>query len=135
VTRGTILRAAAVSIVAAAVIGGLMLVGPPAAERARRIDARRVDDLSAISRAVDVYHERQRRMPAALGDLAATSGPTVATTDPSSGLPYEYRVLEGNRYEICATFSDASEQRRYTDFWAHGAGRQCFQLEVRAATR
>jgi hypothetical protein len=134
-TRGRAAAVLALLVVVAAVIAGLRLAGSPAQERARRLDRRRLDDLAAISRAIDVYHERHRRMPNALADLTNASGPEVTIADPSTGQAYEYRVTEGKHYELCATFAGASRDQGYADLWAHGAGRQCFPLGVREVTR
>lgn len=130
-TRGRLAAAVAMIVVVTAVILGLKLAGSPAAERDRRLDVRRAEDLAAVARAVDVYYARRDRLPAALEDLTGT----VTIADPSSGRPYDFRPLGPKRYEVCATFSRQSEDRGYADFWTHGQGRQCFQLDVKPVSR
>jgi hypothetical protein len=120
-------------VVAAAVIAGLILLGAPAEERARRLDERRVQDLSGIARATDVYWTRTSRLPASLDELRRETGAEVLSTDPASGAPYQFRALDGAQYELCATFdgeSRESDRGGEAGFWSHRAGRQCFQREA-----
>jgi hypothetical protein len=118
--------------IVATIIGGLVLLGSPGEERLRRLDVRRVQDLSAIARAADVYWTRHARVPFSLTDLAQQQGAGLASTDPSTRAAYEYRALDATHYELCATFQrESSEQRAGTAyFWVHPAGRQCFQREA-----
>jgi hypothetical protein len=130
------LGGAAILIVIVAVVVGLKLSGSPAAERARRLDVRRVEDLVQISSATDLYYVRQHTLPARLTDLGPPSGPPLSITDPTTSEPYEYRTLAVKRYELCAAFTAPSDPTRYEpEFWRHGAGRQCFQLDVRDVQR
>jgi hypothetical protein len=129
-----VFTAAVIVVVVAAVAGGLFLIGSPAQERVRRIDSQRVSDLSAMAGAVDLYWTRHTRLPASLEELAAEPGAYVKRVDPVTQRPYEYRACDGNTYELCASFDRESTGQPgnyyYRDFWAHGAGRQCFKLEA-----
>lgn len=100
---------AAVATVFAAVAVGLVLLGPPARERERRIDDRRVADLHGITAATNLYWTRHERLPASLDDLAAEPGLRINTRDPTSSEMYGYRVLDDGAYEVCATFAADSE--------------------------
>ncbi len=134
----TILAAAVSAVVAAAIIGGLILVGPPARERIRRLDDRRVEDLRALARAVDVYWTRQKSLPASLEELTAEEDFARRTRDPETEALYEYRVLGDKEYELCAHFSRAMNEREtllQPDFWDHPSGRWCYQLEARELKR
>ncbi len=116
--------------VTAAVIAGIYLLGSPLEERARRLDERRVEDLSGISQAIDVYWTRQSSLPASLDRLRPETGANVTIVDPVRGAPYEYRLLEGGKYELCASFEGESREtagRLNAAFWTHRAGRQCFE--------
>ena len=105
--RSIALGASVVTVVAAVTLG-LVLLGPPAQERERRIDDRRVADLHGITAAVDLYRTRHGRLPESLDDLAAEPRLTISTRDPTSSEMYGYRVLDDGRYEVCATFAAAS---------------------------
>lgn len=128
--------AAVVVAVLAAVVAGLFLLRSPAEERTRRIDARRVDDLRAISEAIDVYRSRRERLPAALDELAAETGLASRLRDPETQQAYEYRALGAKEYELCASFTlELATRETAPDFWAHGPGRQCFRLKARDLPR
>ncbi len=131
-----IIAGLAITVVLAAVVGALILLGSPTEERMRRLDDRRVDDLQRLERAVNLYWTRHGRLPASLTELSEEPGVDVRLRDPETGDPYEYRVLpETDTYELCAEFQrDSAERSRLNeeiDFWLHGSGRHCFQLEAR----
>jgi hypothetical protein len=115
--------------VTAAIVAGIVLLGSPAEERARRLDERRVQDLSGIAGAVDVYWTRNMRLPASLEALHTETGANITIADPATGTTYAFRPLEGDTYELCAVFEGESrDSDRGIDagFWSHRAGRQCF---------
>ncbi len=133
-----ILVASSIAVVVAAVVGGLLLVGSPTQERIRRMDSQRVADLRAISRAVDLYWTRHQTLPLSLEELSKEPGGFTRLMDPDTRRIYEYRVLNDHTYELCAEFvRDWTDQHGalYKDFWAHGAGKQCFKLEVKDIKR
>ena len=121
--------AAAVLVVLGALAGGFYLIGPPADQRARRLDAHREGDLQRLQLATDLYWTRNNRLPASLDDLASEAG-TGIYRDPENSEPYEYRVTAPARYELCATFANASDGRH--DFWSHGSGHRCFAITAKA---
>ena len=62
---------------------------------------------------------------------------TITTTDPVGSETYGYQALDSLRYEVCATFEEESgeiSRDPAKDLWAHGAGRQCFELEPEEIT-
>jgi hypothetical protein len=123
-----VLVVVAVLAVLGALGGGFYLIGPPADERARRLDGRRENDLQQLRLAVDLYWTRNNRLPATLDELATEAGTTIYARDPESGQPYAYSVKPPDEYELCATFARESEAR---DFWSHGVGRRCFRIIAR----
>ena len=129
-TRAQLTGAVVTVAVTAAIVAGIYLLGSPAEERARRLDERRVQDLSGIARAVDVYWTRNTRLPASLEALRTETGANITIADPAADMAYEFRPLEGERYELCAVFegeSRDSDRGFDAGFWLHRAGRQCFQ--------
>jgi hypothetical protein len=120
-------------IVAAAVVTGIVIIGSPMEERTRRLDTRRVQDLQQISRAVQVYHGRHRRPPASLDELSKEPGLALVPRDPMTGQPYGYLAVDADSYELCGTF-DRDSDARTAGFWSHGAGTQCFTLNVKQTT-
>lgn len=115
------------SIFLAAVAGGLAVLGSPASARERRFDTKRVSDLSEIDRAIRYEHSDAARLPDTLAEIEEHTGTLV---DPVTAQPYEYRVIGEDSFEVCATFTHASEER--PGGWRHGPGRQCFTRTDRA---
>ncbi len=129
--------------VVASVLGGLFLLGSPEKAHERVVDTRRIADIRAIASAVDLYWTRQGRLPASLAELSHEQGIRINALDPETKQPYGYRVLGQKRYELCAEFAGKAAQEgdiapddfgyvAPSDFWAHGAGKQCFRLQPKA---
>jgi hypothetical protein len=137
-SAGPVLLGAAVTAVVAAVVAGLFVLGSPSAERARRVDARRVGHLQAIAAATDLYWTRHSQLPTSLDELDAEPGVNINRRDPASGEFYGYQPLDSIGYELCAGFETESEQTSgypARNLWAHGSGRQCFRLEAKEVKR
>jgi hypothetical protein len=131
----TLFGAAFALAAAAAIAGGLVLVGSPSEARLRRLDDERVADLRRVSSVVGMFHARTGSLPVSLDEVKRQGAWPAPPVDPETGAAYEYRALEARRYELCATFSRASEEqpRGNTDvFWVHTEGRQCFPLDIKA---
>jgi hypothetical protein len=119
----------AIAFVALAVGAGLVVL--PSRARAMQLDRERVRDLRDISGALENYVEKRGTLPQSLSELAKEPWTPVRVSDPSTGEPYRYRVIDENLCEVCATFERASDDDRgatQVNFWAHEAGEKCFQL-------
>jgi hypothetical protein len=133
VGRGLVVLAAVV--VVATVITAIMVIGSPAAQRASKLDARRVADLRRIEAAIDAHAKLHDALPRDLAALSAT-GRGLATVDPDSGAPYVFEALDRGRYRLCADFATDSHVRVrqaepvYDDAWLHPAGRHCFERRL-----
>ena len=135
---GSVLLGASVTTVITAVVAGLFFLGSPMEERARRIDNRRVSDLEAIRAATDLYWTRHSRLPASLEELTAEPGVRISTRDPESSEFYGYQPGDSAHYEVCASFEQESGETSRNperNLFAHGSGRQCFQLEAEEIER
>jgi hypothetical protein len=129
---------AAAVAVAGAIVAGMIALGSPGEQRARRLDERRLEDLRGIAQGIEVMWSNEKRLPPTLDELPAAF---ANLRDPETRQPYEYSVRGGNRYQLCATFSrDVTSEKRppeahlhwvYQTFWTHGAGRNCFEAEPR----
>ena len=119
-------------LVLAVIITAVTLLDSPAQERLRRLDERRMSDLREIANAIDVYWTEQGSLPSTLDDLADDRGYFAELVDPETGASYEYRVVDSDSYELCATFvtEEAAGDRDpyFKGLWHHGTGRQCFTL-------
>ena len=124
----------AVAVVIIAVVTGLITLDSPARERMLRLDNRRVDDLEKITHATNLYWTRHKNLPVSLEELSHEPGINIHFLDPGTAQPYEYRVLGDSLYELCAQFERESvtgtDKTSASNFWSHGSGRQCFQLEA-----
>lgn len=119
-------------VVVATVAASLWVTGSPREARIRAFDDRRAQDLSTIEGMIAAHWGGRQSLPASLDELSAASLGAELPKDPESGAAYEYRVLGGGRYELCATFSrDSSRDTAGYYGRPHGAGRQCFTQELR----
>jgi len=130
-----IVAGAALVLVLAAVVGGLVIVGSPSKERARRLDEQGVFALKALTRSVDEYWRIRGRLPASLGELVNEPRFSAETKDPQTQREYDYRAVSERTYQLCATFAGPSEGASDAPFWKHDAGRRCFDVDVGAAGR
>lgn len=128
----------ATAVVVLSVAAGIVVIGSPSDGRLQELDSGRIADLRGIMGATDLFWSRNERLPGALEELAEDPRTSINTVDPGSTRPYSYRILDDDTYELCATFdreSSASPGRSVADFWRHGPGRQCFDVEVDKAVR
>ena len=129
-TGPRILIAGVTAAVVAAVVAAIVVLGSPAEQRQRRLDERRVRDLSTIVNSIRVYASAHEDLPPDLAALGKEPGPRQAPTDPDTGAAYEYALIGKEAYRLCAVFtgpSDATPAYAEREGWAHGAGRQCFE--------
>jgi hypothetical protein len=120
--------------VSVAVAAGLKVLGPPGEERARKLDVQRVSDLQQLASALDSYRTRHGHLPDSAETAAGEFNVVMVARDPDTNQPYGYRVLDSDRYELCADFQRASQPDRHSPavgFWSHGPGRQCFTRNLR----
>lgn len=121
------------AVVATAIVAGLVVLGSPAEERARRLDDRRVRDLVGIKTSTDLYWSRHDSLPESLEALSEEPGVRINLRDPDDGTSYEYRLIDSRRYELCARFDGGSEgvsRVPERNIWNHGPGHHCFDLEA-----
>jgi hypothetical protein len=119
-----------IAVVAAAVAAGLWSIGSPGEQRLRRLDERRVADLSRLSQAA-YWHRNQRRMlPATAAELVDGRRLSRLPQDPATHEQYEYRATAERQFELCAIFDRASRPGDAQDFWYHEAGRHCYTFDV-----
>src|SRR5258705_11534156 len=114
---------------------------PGAPQHAARteINARRVQMLDAVSNAINSYSTRSRTLPASLNSrISFCRWNRAVLRVPVTSEPFGYSVLDSTHYQLCATFDTADTTGdmaiglRGSAFWAHGAGRHCFRLQVPA---
>jgi hypothetical protein len=122
-----VLAAAVSVVVVATIVAGIVTLGSPTEERARRLDERRLSDLRQLQSAVNFFHSQQKRLPESLEQLAQKRELRVGL-DPATKQPYGYRRIDDGHYGLCAIFERSSPpQESSVDIRRHDAGRYCFQ--------
>ncbi|HEV8233308.1 MAG TPA: hypothetical protein VGP84_01880 [Gemmatimonadaceae bacterium] len=117
----------AITLVAAAIGVGVYLVGPPAEQRVRRLDERRVEGLAYLREQVRAFSGVQKRLPASLQEMPYL--PSASTHDPVTNQPYGYRVTGQDTFELCADFDRPNDPDRLLfvdNELKHGVGHTCF---------
>ena len=129
-----------VTVVAlAALASGLSIIDMPWTARDRRLDARRVLDLTQIAEAVDRFWTQRRTLPDSIADVAGAATVGFISVDPATRAPYEYQRQSADSFQLCATFSlpnqagtnDYQAGRNDPRRWQHATARQCFTLHPR----
>ena len=123
------------AFVAAVVVASFTIMQSPGTARLKRADITRSDDLAAIRMAVRSYYKAEGHLPESLAPLTDRLA-SNRFRDPLTQQPYEYRILDPEHFELCATYAleaplDAGS--RYMepgeeDLGVHGPGRQCFRI-------
>ena len=138
------------AIVLIAIVSGVVIIGSPATQRAKMLDATRVNDLSTIQNQI-VYSQWQTKgtVPANLDALKDPISGYTLPSDPETKASYEYKMLSKNSFELCATFktevgtttinSITGKQvtspypygnNMINENWQHGIGRTCFTRTI-----
>ena len=134
---------AAIALTSVTLVWGVVVVGSPVSERLRKLDERRVDDLRAITGAIERLclgspdtrgdgppTQLVKPLPGSLSEVAAEAlndRPSIA--DPATGAPYGYRVSGASSYALCAAF-DRERDVDYDPPWNHPAGSHCFEFDL-----
>ena len=116
-----------------------------------KMDERRVSDFQTIPLQIINYWQRKESLPVSLNDLADPISGFIVPKDSQTGQVYEYNVLGGLKFELCAVFSttslDEGVQRQaqqpkavpiaidgrssyISDVWWHDVGRVCFERTI-----
>ena len=136
VGTGRALVVAAAVAIAATVVAAIAVIGSPSAQRASKLDARRVADLQRIEAAIEAHATLHDGLPRDLRALLPGAQRTFAGTDPETGAPYGFEAIDRRRYRLCADFTTDSRIRvrqaepMYDDAWLHPAGRHCFERRL-----
>ncbi len=128
-------------LVAAVVAAALWLAGGPVQARAESLDQMRRQNLRAIYHYVNSFYRQQGRLPASLEECDRNPGTFIERkTDPATGAPYGYEVVDADTFTLSAVFSlpsIAQQSGAYgpevDGFWKHGAGPAVFRVDLGAA--
>jgi membrane protease YdiL (CAAX protease family) len=136
-------------IVIVGIVLGFLVAGSPATERKRGFDEQRANDLNELSYCINGYAQEYQQLPTSVADLQKSTSYSYCANrrDPETGEQYNYAVvtpvttvgneLSQGEYELCATFSLASDAGANTESpyvgyydqaskWnSHGVGYEC----------
>ncbi len=132
-------------LILAGIIGGFFIIGSPMEQRAQRFDSLRVSHIQQIQAEIFNYYGQKDALPQTLDELAEGNPFTFIQNDPTTDLPYEYRVIDDVTFELCAVFESDNtdltleEQRnQFNEFgpfsdpeaYLHTEGRDCFEQTI-----
>ena len=134
-------RIALWALVAAVVAAALWLAGGPVQARAESLDQMRRQNLRTIYHDVNSFYRQQGRLPASLEECDRSPGTFIERkTDPATGAPYGYEVVDADTFTLSADFSlpnIAQQSGAYgpevDGFWKHEAGPAVFRIDLGAA--
>lgn len=126
---GRIAFVGVIVVVAAAVVAGLVISGPPAEQRRLRADERRVSDLQQLSRAIQSYYVETTSLPGELDALVNGWISSGLPRDPETEADYGYEITGDSTFRLCAEFARESRADTAGEFWLHGEGRHCYVLD------
>ena len=132
------------AIILASIIYGIVIIGSPNAQKAKRLDETRVSDLMSIQNQI-VYTEWQNKgdIPTSLDGLKDPINNYIVPVDPDTKQSYEYRKISKNSFELCANFKTENKTTNTTvkttpvyyngidsENWQHNSGRYCFTRTI-----
>jgi hypothetical protein len=119
--------AATVGVVTVLIVGFVNL-GGPRTQRLIQADNQRIRNLSTLAVEIKTnWAGSNHLLPSALDEVASSN---QIRYDPVSGAPYEYHPSDTSQYQLCANFAREFRPAGRSTFWAHPAGRYCFQLDA-----
>ncbi|OWK27334.1 MAG: hypothetical protein US76_03790 [Parcubacteria group bacterium GW2011_GWA2_38_13b] len=125
----------------AAIIAGFFIAGSPRAERLRRFDDQRINDLQTIQSQIISYWQVKEKLPQSLDKIKNDINGFAVPTDLETQEPYIYKINGDKSFELCATFSTSNKEEfgsingepmptkpfGITENWIHNSGYTCFE--------
>lgn len=129
---------ASLVLVIAIFIASLFIVESPTQTRNRKFDNFILDNFNSLDMAITSYYQEFKKLPEGLNELKTEYSylGEDSLKDPASKILFDYRVVDKNTYELCATFKASNKEESieeynyYKDKWAHDVGYQCLQQKV-----
>lgn len=129
--EGSFLRLGLGIAVVVVIVAGLLVVDSPMEQRRKNHDTQRIQNLSSIENAVGDFFKSHERLPSDLDELAGWASFRLSIDDPITGRRYDYEVLAEKEYRLCAVFEVSEDEFSPRALrWDHGAGHDCFGLNV-----
>jgi hypothetical protein len=124
------------ALVAASIVAGFIVSGPPMRKWFARSDDAQIADLKLIQDRVLDYWRANKRLPDNYATLVSFKPKTPLPNVPGTELPYDYDVRDAHSFTLCANFrlvSPGHEQQGWYGRswgWDHSAGRHCFERDI-----
>jgi hypothetical protein len=126
------------ALVAIAFVFAVFNVESPRETRLRKLDEMVLQHFDQITYALDRFYNENSQLPKALEALKDDYEFDTEKTlfDPETKAPYEYRLLEGKKFELCAVFrlsnkdAEGLANQYMKDRWPHDEGRVCFERKA-----
>jgi hypothetical protein len=133
------------AVILAAIVSAFFVVGSPNAERVRKMDSMRVDNLMQIQNYVTDSYMAKGTIPASLDQLNDPLRGVSIPKDPKTEASYEYVVKGPLSFDLCANFDleakagDGASDIRVSSApypmkggvsWEHPAGHYCFTRTI-----
>ena len=111
---------------------GFLQTGSPAALRLRAEDRKRVQDLHQIATRIHAHYDTAKSLPPSLASLQSAGNMGLPEVDPYTRQPYTYKPGNGSIYELCASFTTATETPagQPAVAWSHPSGPACLTLDA-----
>jgi hypothetical protein len=130
----------AIVIVVATLVFGFMYTDSPAKTREMKIDNKQISDFNDAQWRIEDHYRINKALPKTADELFVG---VMTFTAPEDREPYEYKIIDEDTYELCATFAHPSipsemevaylspeEMKNTYNNWDHKAGRTCFQRSI-----
>lgn len=123
------------------IIWGFSVLGSPRTQRLIKYDTQKVSDLQSISNQIENHYSSKGVLPNNLEEVK-NSFYSFSSLDSQTQKPYEYQKLGDTKYNICAEFNKASDDKNIStsptysysyggeNNWTHPAGRYCFERTI-----
>ena len=129
-----------IAIAAIALISAFFFIDSPFKVRQQKDDQAVINKFSQIDSAINAYYGENGKLPVNLKDLLAGGSAYYIVendiTDPGTGKIFDYKVVNKDAYELCATFKTANKEQGadksyYFDTrWLHDSGYQCLKQRI-----
>lgn len=131
------------------IVFGFFNAGSPFAQRLKRFDERRVQDLQTIQSEVVYYWQAKESLPQTLDELRDELRGFAPPKDPQTGEPYGYSLTGVLEFQLCAVFNASNREESapsgvkepiplsrdvyysvFEESWLHDAGETCFNRTI-----
>lgn len=133
-------RFGAILLVLVSIVLGFSVIGSPKTQRLMRIDQQKINDLQIIQSQAISYWQAKGTTPPNLDAMKDSLSYYPIPVDADTGMPYEYTQKSLNSFELCATFSTASNIGHSSsqtkpimaqnDNWQYSSGHYCFERTI-----